>query len=143
LDFTPSSGDELQSEYLVPRGCAAAAIDAVRALAPLVQPVLQVSEIRSVAADELWLSPAQGRDSVAIHFTWVKDPGAVAPVVLAVERALGPYDPRPHWGKVFVTDPAELASRYERLEAMRDLVATADPEGVFRNDFLDRYLHAR
>ncbi len=105
--------------------------------------MLLVSEIRTVAADELWLSPAQGRDSVAVHFTWVKDPDAVAPVLEAVERALEPYDPRPHWGKVFVTDPAELAGRYERFDAMRDLVAMTDPRGAFRNAFLDRHLPAR
>ncbi|MDA8437106.1 MAG: FAD-binding protein [Actinomycetales bacterium] len=140
LDFTPSSGAELQTEYLVPREHGAAALRAVDAVRDLVAPVLQVSEIRSVAADGLWLSPAYGRDSLAIHFTWVADTARVLPVVAAVEDSLAPFDPRPHWGKVFATDPARVAESYPRMDDARRLLLEHDPDGVLRNDFVDRHL---
>ncbi|MBC8091329.1 MAG: FAD-binding protein, partial [Pseudonocardia sp.] len=136
--FTPSSGAELQSEYLVPRADAAAALRAVQAVAGQVTPVLLVSEIRSVAADDLWLSAAHGRDSVAIHFTWVLDPDAVAPAVAAVERALDPFAARPHWGKVFGTPPGRLRELWDQLPAAEALFRAADPHGTFRNAMLDR-----
>jgi hypothetical protein len=99
LEFTPSAGDELQSEYLVPRERSVEALAAVGAIAERVAPVLQISELRTVAADELWLSPSYHRDSLAIHFTWIRDEAAVLPVVAAVEEALRPVQPRPHWGR--------------------------------------------
>jgi xylitol oxidase len=140
LDFTPSSGEELQTEYLVARGHAAAALRAIDGVRDLVAPVLQVSEIRTVAADDLWLSPAYGRDSVAIHFTWVADTVRVLPVVRAVEAALAPFDARPHWGKVFTTDPRVVAAAYPRMDDVRRLLEDQDPGGRFRNDFVDTYL---
>jgi xylitol oxidase len=140
LDFTPSSGEELQTEYMVPRSLAREALEAVGRVADVVAPVLQISEIRTVAADSLWLSPCEGRDTVCIHFTWVDDAEAVAPAVLAVERALAPYAARPHWGKVFSTDPAVVRSLYPRLPDFQDLRARLDPDGVFANAFVDRYL---
>ncbi|WFE29697.1 FAD-binding protein [Solwaraspora sp. WMMD791] len=139
LDFTPSSGAELQSEYLVPAGDVVAAFDAVAGLRERIAPVLQVCEIRTVAADELWLSMNYRRDAVAIHFTWVADTAAVLPVVTAVEQALAPYAPRPHWGKLFTVDADVLAGRYERWSDFADLLVRYDPAGVFHNDFLDRY----
>lgn len=102
-EFTPSSGAELQSEYLLPRSHALAALDAVDAIREHIAPLLQICEVRTVAADRQWLSPAYGRDTVALHFTWVEDTAAVLPVVRRVEEALEPFDPRPHWGKVFTT----------------------------------------
>lgn len=139
LDFTPSSGAELQSEYLVSTADAVEAITAVAGLRERIAPVLQVCEIRTVAADELWLSMNHRRDSVAIHFTWIADAAAVDPVIAAVERALAPYAPRPHWGKLFGVDPAELAGRYERWDDFARLLHRYDPTGTFRNDFLDRF----
>ncbi|MDI1465330.1 FAD-binding protein [Catellatospora sp. KI3] len=141
LDFTPSSGDELQSEFFMPRESAPAAYAALEPIAPLIAPVLQISEIRTVAADDLWLSPAYGRDSVAFHFTWIADAAAVAPVLAAVEQALSPFTPRPHWGKVFSLDPAQVRAAYPRLPDFLDLRAALDPQGRFRNPFTDRYLH--
>lgn len=135
---TPSSGAELQSEYLVPRVDATAALRACYGIAAQLAPVLLVSEIRSVAADDLWLSAAYGRDSVAIHFTWVRDPAAVAPAVAAVERALEPFAARPHWGKVFGTPPERLRELWERLPDAEALFRAADPSGTFRNAMLDR-----
>lgn len=138
LEFTPSSGEELQTEYLLPRRHAAAAIEVVRELRERVGPVLQISEIRTIAADDLWLSPAYERDSVAIHFTWIADPPAVLPVVGDVERALLPFGPRPHWGKVFTTPTELLAQQYPRWAQFRDLAVRLDPGGRFRNPFLER-----
>lgn len=140
LDFTPSSGDELQSEYLVPRSAAAQAFAALDAVAHLVRPVLQVAEIRTVAADDLWLSPAYHQDCVAVHFTWVPDAELVRPVLDAVEQQLAPFGARPHWGKVFGTSPDVVATLYERLPDVRRLVRRYDPEGTFGNAFTDRYL---
>jgi len=138
--FRPSSGAELQSEYLVPRATAPAALRAVEAVAGVVAPVLLVSEVRSVAADDLWLSAAYGRDSVAIHFTWVPDAVAVAPAVAAVEAALDPFDARPHWGKVFGTPPGRVRELWERLPDFAASVREADPTGKFGNPMLETYL---
>ncbi|WNI26396.1 FAD-binding protein [Streptomyces sp. ITFR-16] len=140
LEFTPSNGDELQSEYFVAREDAAAAYEAVGRLRDRITPLLQISEIRSVAGDDLWLSPAGGRDSVAFHFTWVPDAAAVAPVLREIEEALAPFGARPHWGKVFGTEPGVLRTLYGRYEDFEKLVARHDPAGTFRNDFLDRHL---
>jgi len=140
LDFTPSSGEELQSEYLLAREHGPAALRAVDAIRDVVAPVLQVSEIRTVAGDDLWLSPAYGRDSLAVHFTWVADTERVRPAVQAVEGVLAAFDARPHWGKVFTTDPARVAALYPRMDDVRRLLVEHDPRGRLRNDFVDRYL---
>ncbi|RZT80409.1 xylitol oxidase [Micromonospora violae] len=139
LGFTPSSGDELQSEYHVARSAAADALAALDDLADLIAPVLLVSELRTVAADELWLSPNYRRDSFVLHFTWVEDTAAVLPVVAAVEERLAPFAPRPHWGKVFVTDPAALSTRYPKYVDFTTLLTRLDPTGKFRTDLLNHY----
>ncbi len=140
LDHTPSSGSELQTEYLVPREHAESALAAVHAVRDRIAPVLQISELRTVAADDLWLSPAYGVDSLAVHFTWVDDTAAVLPVVAEVEAALAPFGPRPHWGKVFSTDPAAVAALYPRLDDFRALRRELDPDDVFGNAFVDSHL---
>lgn len=140
LEFTPSSGDELQSEYLLPRQHAVAALDAVAGLRREIAGVVQVCEIRTVAADDLWLSPSQGRDSVGIHFTWRPDLPAVTRVLAALDEALAPFAPRPHWGKLFTTDPDTLRGGYPRVDSFAALARRYDPDGVFRNEFLDSYL---
>ncbi len=140
LEFTPSNGDELQSEYFVPRERAAEAFDVLRALGNRFAPVIQVSEVRTIAADDLWLSPSQGRDTVALHFTWVQDETVVRPVVAALEDGLASLDARPHWGKVFEADAATLAERYPKVKDFIALAAKYDPNGKFRNEYLDRYL---
>ncbi|MDG4783086.1 FAD-binding protein [Micromonospora sp. WMMD961] len=139
LGFTPSSGDELQSEYHVPRAAAADALAALDDVAHLIAPVLLVCELRTVAADELWLSPNHRRDSFVVHFTWIDDTAAVLPVVAAVEERLAPFAPRPHWGKVFVTDPAELAARYPHHADFTALLTDLDPKAKFDTDPLNRY----
>ncbi|WP_203924256.1 FAD-binding protein [Rugosimonospora africana] len=142
LEFTPSSGEELQTEYFVARERAAAAIAAVNEIRERIAPVLQICELRTIAADELWLSPNYRRDSLALHFTWVPDIAAVTPVVAEIERRLDPFAPRPHWGKVFTMAPSTVRSRYERHADFVRLAHRYDPAGKFRNDFVDSYLAA-
>ncbi|WP_330308168.1 MULTISPECIES: FAD-binding protein [unclassified Streptomyces] len=140
-EFTPSSGAELQSEYLLPRSDALAALHALDAIRETIAPVLQICEVRTVAADRQWLSPAYGRDTVALHFTWVEDTAAVLPVVRRVEEALEPFEPRPHWGKVFTVAPTVLRGRYPRWGEFRTLVDSLDPGGKFTNTFVGDFLH--
>ncbi|MEH3089948.1 MAG: FAD-binding protein [Microbacterium arborescens] len=137
IDATPSNGDEIQTEFWVPRERAVEAIAAVRAIADLVEPSLLVTELRTVASDDLWLSPGYGRDSVCIHFTWKNEPDAVARAVVEVERVLAPFDPRPHWGKVF---SMPVGGSLPRLGDFRDLADRVDPEGKFSGPFLRRVL---
>lgn len=140
LDFTPSNGEELQTEYLVPRDHALAAIDAVRALAPRIQPHLFVTELRTIAADELWLSPSHTVDCVAIHFTWRQHIPEVDALLPDLDATLAPYGARPHWGKVFETDHARLATAYPRLGEFRALAERLDPEGKFANELTSGWL---
>ena len=140
MGFTPSSGEELQSEYLVPRRHAVEAIGAVRALADRVRPVLQVSEIRTVASDRLWMSTSYGEDAVAIHFTWKPERDAVGEVLVRLEAALAPFGARPHWGKLFDADAAAIAPLYSRLPDFIRLIERLDPRGAFRNPWLEARL---
>ncbi|MFK0190858.1 FAD-binding protein [Kitasatospora sp. NPDC090308] len=137
-EFTPSSGAELQSEYLLPRAAARAAVAELRSLGQQLAPVLHISEVRTVAADELWLSPSHGRDSVAFHFTWKPDPAAVAPALAAVERALLPLGGRPHWGKITHAPRAAVGTAYERLGDFLALRRELDPDGKFANRFTEQ-----
>ena len=143
MGFTPSSGAELQSEYLVPREHAVAAIEAVRPLADRIRPLLQVCEIRTVAADRLWMSPQYRCDTVGLHFTWALEPEAVVGVLADLEPALAPFEARPHWGKLFLADAGTIAALYERLPDFARLLETHDPRGAFRNEWLDRVLGRR
>lgn len=142
LEFTPSTGDELQSEYLVPRERASEALAAVGRVSDRVTPVLQISEIRTVAPDDLWLSPSYQRPSVAIHFTWIKDQEAVTPVLAAIEDELAPLQARPHWAKLFSISPAALRGLYQRLPDFQRLRGEYDPAGKFGNDLVDAYVPA-
>jgi xylitol oxidase len=138
MGFMPSAGKELQSEYFVPRQHAVEAILAVERLRDLVGPHLLISEIRTIAADDLWMSTAYKRDSVAIHFTWKQDWPAVSKLLPEIERELTPFSPRPHWGKLFTISPTQLRSRYERLPEFIALAKELDPQRKFSNHFLDR-----
>ena len=140
MGFTPSSGEELQSEYHVPRRHAVPALQALLALGDRIRPVLQVSELRTVAADRLWMSPQHGQDTMAVHFTWLPDLAAVEPVLAAVETALDPFEARPHWGKLFLADAAAMARRYPRLPDFAGLAGRLDPRGVFINAWLRRHV---
>ncbi len=137
LGFTPSSGDELQSEYHLPRAVAADALAALDEVAHLIAPVSQTSELRTVAADGLWLSPNQGRDTLAVHFTWIADASAVLPVVAEVERTLAPFAPRPHWGKVFTTPTEAIAATYPHWPDFAALLHRLDPQAKFHTETLN------
>lgn len=137
LEFTPSAGAELQSEYLLPRADAARAIEALRSLADKVAPILLVNEVRTVRADELWLSSSYGTDAVGLHFTWRPDEAAVRALLPELEDAL-PATARPHWGKVFTLDGAEVRARYPRWDDFAALRHELDPERRFVNAYLER-----
>jgi xylitol oxidase len=141
-EFTPSWGEELQTEYFVARADAPAALETVFGLAGRLAPVLHVSEIRAVAGDSCWTSPAEGGDRIALHFTWHADPAAVVPLVTELERRLAPFAARPHWGKVFAVEPSEMACRNPRLAEFAALARTVDPTGKFSNEFLRRYVYS-
>jgi xylitol oxidase len=134
--FTPSSGEEIQSEAFVARGDGAAAVQTLRELADDIRPLLLVCELRAIAADSLWLSPEYGRDTIALHFTWRRDQRAVEQAVARVESALRPFGARSHWGKVTSLRAADLPPLYGRLDDFRRLRDELDPRGAFVNDWL-------
>lgn len=138
MEFTPSKGDELQSEYLIPREHATDAIRTMRKLSHIVTPLLLVGEIRTVAADQLWLSPNYGRDGIGLHFTWRQDQPAVQAVLSLLEAELAPFAARPHWGKLFNSQAAAIRPLYPRMDDFIALADGLDPAGKFRNDFLNR-----
>jgi xylitol oxidase len=137
MGFTPSAGKELQSEYFVPRQHAVEAILAVERLHDQVSPHLLITEIRAIVADDLWMSPCYKQPCVTIHFTWKPDWPAVSKLLPVIERELEPFQARPHWGKLFSISPVLLRSRYVKLPNFIDLAKKFDPNGKFRNEFLN------
>ena len=135
--FVPSVGEEIQTEYFVPRAAAGDVVRGLASVAAELAPALMVHELRSVAADDLWLSPVRGRDSVAVHFTWKRDPALVEPAVRVVEQLLAPLDPRAHWGKVADGARGPAGPGLEQFRALRDRL---DPDRVLGNAFLDQHL---
>lgn len=140
IDFTPSSGEELQSEYLIPRQHAFAAFHAIDQLREHIAPLLQISEVRTIAADNLWMSPCYHQDSIGIHFTWKQDWPAVSKILPILEDELAAFNARPHWGKLFTMDPKHLQSLYEKVPEFQKLLRHYDPQGKFRNTFLNKYI---
>ncbi|WP_226831889.1 FAD-binding protein [Brachybacterium sp. FME24] len=140
LEFTPSNGEEIQSEYFVPRGQVAQALAAVMPLGERIRPLLHASEVRTVAADELWLSPAYQRDSACVHFTWKQLPREVDALLPEIEERLAPFAPRPHWGKVFTTAPDAVREQYPRLPEFLALRDRLDAGRKFSNAYVDRLL---
>jgi xylitol oxidase len=138
MEFNPSKGEELQSEYLISREHAADALRTMRRLSDVVTPLLLVGEIRTVAADNLWLSPNYNRDGIGLHFTWRQDQPAVEAVLPVLEAELAPFAARPHWGKLFDGDAAAVGPLYPRFGDFTALAERLDPAGKFRNRFLDR-----
>jgi len=139
LEFTPSVGEEIQSEFFVDRKDASAAIEAVAQLGAEITPLLWITELRTIAADNLWLSGAFERDTLAIHFTWKKT-DAIYPVIEKVEAALRPFNYRPHWGKVFTADAKYLNAAYPKFNEFKALVEALDPTSKFENSFTRRVL---
>jgi xylitol oxidase len=143
MGFTPSVGNELQSEYLFPHDTAVAALRAVRSLADRIRPALMTCEIRTVAADRLWMSTAYDRPSVGLHFTWKPAPQAVGEVLVDLERVLAPFEARPHWGKVFHAGAAAITPLYPRHADFLELIERFDPRGAFRNAWLEEKVLGR
>lgn len=137
MGFTPSFGRELQSEYFVPIENAYEAIMAIEALHEKISPHLFISEIRTIAADTLWMSPCYEKTCVALHTTWKQDWNTVMGLLPQMEEALAPFHPRPHWGKLFTLKPSVLRSRIEKLSDFTTLTQLHDPGGKFRNTFLN------
>ena len=140
MGFTPSSGEELQSELFIARADAPSAMRTLVEMRSVLAPVLMISEVRAVAADTLWLSPCYQRDCIALHFTWIQSWPEVRPVLEQVESALAPFEPRPHWGKLSTLPGAVIRSRVAKMDAFQQLLEEWDPEGKFRNDYLDDFL---
>lgn len=140
MDFTPSAGNELQSEYFVPRRYAYEALRALEGMRERIAPLLYVSEVRTIAADRFWMSPCYGQDSVGLHFTWKPEWESVRRLLPDIEKALAPFEARPHWAKLFTMEPGKVQSLYERLPDFRRLLLRYDPEGKFRNAYLDAYI---
>jgi len=141
MNFTPSSGRELQTEYFVPRERGYEAILAVEKLRDRVTPHLFVTELRTIAADELWMSTAYQRPSLAIHFTWKPEWPEVSQILPLIEKELEPFGPRPHWAKLFAIPPAQIDAQYVRLREFEAMLKEKDPDGKFRNEFLSRNLY--
>lgn len=142
MNFTPSSGRELQTEYLVPLDRGYEAILAVERLRDRITPHLFITELRTIAADNLWMSTAYKRPSLAIHFTWKPEWPEVSEILPLIEAQLEPFEPRPHWGKLFTLLPSKLESRYTRLAEFKAQLAHYDPQAKFRNEFISRNLYA-
>ena len=140
MDFIPSSGEELQSEYIIPRQNIFPALRVIDQMRERIAPLLQISEVRTIAADNLWMSPCYKQDCVAIHFTWKQDWDGVRSVLPLIEERLEPFEARPHWGKLFTMSHTRLKSLYERMSHFQGLLQQYDPEGKFRNEFLDKYI---
>jgi xylitol oxidase len=140
MGFTPSSGEEIQSEYHLPRDRAVEAIRALHGMRATMQELVQVTELRTIAADTLWLSPQHQRDAVAIHFTWAPDQGAVERALAEIEAVLMPLGARPHWGKLFLAGATDIAERYDRLADFSALVERFDPHRKFRNRWLEAHV---
>ncbi len=134
------AGSEMQAEYMVDRTDAVAGIRALKEISEVVRPYILAAEFRSVAPDDLWMSTAYQRETICLHYATVADPGVPNEMLPVVERTLEPFSPRPHWGKLFVASAEELAPRYPRMTDFRDLANRLDPEGKFRNEFLDRHV---
>lgn len=141
MNFTPSSGAELQSEYFVPREKGYAAINAVEQLRDQITPHLFISEFRTIAADDLWISPCYQRPSMALHFTWKPEWPAVKSVLPLIEEKLAPFADRPHWAKLFTMSPDRVRSRYAKMPEYKALLAQYDPNGKFRNEFINRNIY--
>jgi xylitol oxidase len=142
MNFTPSSGRELQTEYFVPRDRAYEAILAVEKLRDRITPHLFITELRTIAADELWMSMAYQRPSMAIHFTWKPEWPEVRQILPLIEAQLEPFAPRPHWAKLFTLAPARLQAQYAKLADFKASLERYDSAGKFRNQFLSTNLYA-
>lgn len=139
-EFPPGEGEELQSEYFVPRPHAVAAFRVLHGLREEIGPLIHAAEVRTIAADDLWMSPFYGRDCVALHFTWKKNWAGVRELLPLIEEGFAPLEAAPHWGKLFTMPASRVRSHYAKLPDFRRLLRAYDPAGKFRNAFLDTYI---
>ena len=140
MEFQPSAGKELQSEYFVPMEQGLEAIMAVAEMSEQIHPHIFISEIRSIKADSLWMSTCFERDSIAIHTTWKQEIPVVMDLLPQMEAKLDPFQPRPHWAKLFTISKEKLAARYPKMEDFKQLLLQHDPQGKFRNGFINQHL---
>jgi alditol oxidase len=140
IGSTPAGGAELQVEYFVPRERAVEAVRILSGWGDRLVPLLMISEVRTIAADDHWMSPFYRQPCVAFHFSFEKDWPALRPILSGMEEALAPFEVRPHWGKMFTMPPAAVQARYPGLGDFRDLLNTHDPKGKFRNAFVEKYV---
>ncbi len=140
MGFTPSDGEEIQSEFHVPLDRAVEAVRARRDMGDLIRPILLVCELRAVAEDRLWLSPQFGQTTIGLHFTWKRDQAAVEAVLIELQAAIRPFGARPHWGKLFTAEAADIAPLYPRSGDFQALAERLDPTGKFRNAWFERSL---
>jgi xylitol oxidase len=141
MNFTPSSGAEIQTEYFVPRARGYEAILAVEQLRDKITPHLFITELRCIAADNLWMSPAYQQDSMAIHFTWKPESEEIHKVLPLIEEKLEPFNAKPHWGKVFTMPPSRIKQVYKNIPQFKTLLKQYDPQGKFRNQFIDANIY--
>jgi len=141
MGFTPSSGKELQAEYFVPHEHAVEAIQAIQKMGKEIGPHLFISEIRTIDADDFWMSTCYKQPSVTIHFTWKQEWNAVSKLLPAIEKELAPFNAKPHWGKLFTMSPSTLASRHQKMNDFKKVVAEFDSKGKFRNEFLEKNIY--
>jgi xylitol oxidase len=139
-DVSPPPADQIQSEYLIARPHLGKAVAIIRSMATRIDALLHASEIRTIAADELWLSPFYRQVTVGIHFTWKRQIDAVDAITKELEAALIPLGAKPHWGKVIHADAAALAPLYPCMADFRSCALRCDPEGKFRNAFLEKHV---
>ncbi|MEM7125164.1 MAG: D-arabinono-1,4-lactone oxidase [Chloroflexota bacterium] len=140
ISSSMTGGDELQTEYFVSRKHAVEAILAIERLNERMAPFFKTSEVRSIAADQLWLSMAYQQDCIGFHFSWYNRWAEVSEFLPILEEMLMPFAARPHWGKLFTMSPQWIQDQYERLADFRALVDEFDPQRKFSNPFLDRYI---
>ena len=136
-EVVPGPVGHLQSEYMVPRVNATEAIAKLRSIGERIERHLWTTEIRTMTADTLWLSPSYGEDRVGIHFSWRREPDAVRAITGEIEAMLLPLGARPHWGKIIHARADQLTPLYPKLSAFRELARSYDPGGKFRNNFLN------
>ena len=138
MGFTPSSGKELQTEFFVPLPKALDAIRAMQQMGKQFTDMIMISEIRTIDADDLWMSPCNGQPCVTIHFTWEQDWDGLMAILPTIEQTLKPFEARPHWGKIFGIPHERLRELYPRMQDFRELMAKHDPEGKFHNGYIEK-----
>ena len=142
MGFKPSVGKELQSEYFVPIEHAYDALMAMEKLHEKITPHLFISEIRTINADNFWMSPCYKQTCVALHTTWKQEVQTVMNLLPLIEEQLAPFNAKPHWAKLFTISPSVLQSRYQKLADFKQLVSQYDPGAKFRNEFLEKNLYS-